>query len=261
MRWASVAVAALAVACASCRAREAPKREGPRARACSSPSGASEACVTTLEGLLAEAAPQPLRVRVERRVLARAAAEAIVAEARALGAPSESELDAAATALWPRWNDGPVVDVVHALFPTGPEADRAARAFAASLASNVGEEEFRKQAEASGARTVERINGIGNRGRTLAGLDLVREFSDAAVRLTMESRRTDLIHTAYGSHVVLLLARNEPEPFLVAARDAAVREEALTRRVRERLRALREKTPGEVEAGVLQTLEIPSASP
>jgi hypothetical protein len=262
MRGASVAALALALACASCRGREAPeRRESVHASACAAANGVDDACVKTLEVLLAEAAPQALRVRVERRVLARAAAEALVLEARALGAPSESEREAAATALWPRWNDGAVVDVVHALFATTPDADRRARAFTAELPSSASEEDFRALAKTAGAGAIERINGVGNRGRTLAGLELVREFSDAAVRLTLESPRSDLIHTAYGSHVLLLLSRHEPEPFVVAERDAAVLEEAMNRRVRARIQALREKTPSEPALGLLQSLEIPSASP
>jgi parvulin-like peptidyl-prolyl isomerase len=154
-----------------------------------------------------------------------------------------------------------VVDVVHALFPAGPDADRSARAFASSLVSPASEESFRSAAKVAGASAVERINGVGNRGRTLAGLVLVREFSDAAVRLTTASPRSDVVHTSYGSHIVLLLSRYEPEPFAASERVRALREEALNRRVRARIAAVREKYPSELQIEALQTLEIPASSP
>jgi hypothetical protein len=138
---------------------------------------------------------------------------------------------------------------------------RSARAFASSLPAGVDEEQFKAAAKSAGAAAVERINGVGNRGRTLAGLVLVSDFSNAAIRLTTSSPRSDVIHTSYGSHIVLLLGRAEPEPFVPSERASGLREEAMNRRVRARIAEQRGKFAVEVRQEALQSLEIPAPSP
>lgn len=262
---APVAVFALLVAFAAgaCRTGGAVVDEAPPKvqSACNGASTTFAACLEELDGLLANRAPAELAGRVARRVLARAEADRIVVQARGEGEPSGEEIEAAADALWPRWNDGPIVNVVHALFSGGDDAESRARAFASSLGVGVDEEAFRSAAKAAGATTVERIDAIGNRGRSLSGLALVREFSDAALRLTKSSPRSDVIHTSYGSHIVLLLGRAEPEPFVPSERAAGLREEALNRRVRARIDEQRGKLAVEVRPEALQALEIPAWSP
>jgi hypothetical protein len=228
---------------------------------CNGASTPLAACLEELDGLLANGAPAELAGRVARRVLARAEADRIVAQARGEGEPSGEEIEAAADGLWPRWNDGPVVDVVHALFAGGEDSEKRARAFASSLPAGVDEEQFKAAAKSAGAAAVERINGIGNRGRTLAGLVLVSDFSNAAIRLTTSSPRSDVIHTSYGSHIVLLLGRAEPEPFVPSERASGLREEAMNRRVRARIAEQRGKFAVEVRQEALQSLEIPAPSP
>lgn len=263
---APVAVFALLVAFAAgaCRRTEGGVVDDVPLKSKSACNGASTqpaACLAELEGLLANRVPADLADRVSRRVLARAEADRMVAQARGEGEPSGEEIEAAADALWPRWNDGPIVNVVHALFSGGDDAEIRARAFASSLGVGVDEEAFRSAAKMAGATTVERIDAIGNRGRSLSGLALVREFSDAALRLTTSSARSDVIHTSYGSHIVLLLGRAEPEPFVPSERAAGLREEALNRRVRARIDEQRGKLAVEVRPEALQALEIPASSP
>ncbi len=234
---------------------------GARDGACGRGAAQTAACTEVLVGLLVGGISPEARGRVERRVLARAEAERIVANASASGEPSKAELDAAADALWPRWNDGPIVDVVHALFAPERGGERAALAFASSLPEAVDEDRFTAIAKAANASAVERIEGIGNRGRTLSGLELVREFSVAVVRMTMDDPRSDIIHTPYGAHVVLLLKTHHVEPIEPRAREAALRTEALDRRVRSAVLAERGKHPTSIAPSALRTMEVPSSSP
>jgi hypothetical protein len=193
-------------------------------------------CGAGLEALLAGGAAEPQRARVERRVLARALAERLHREASERGAPSADELERAAERAWPRHNDGPIVSVVHALFPAGAKAEARASALAAAVGAKPTAELFEATARAAGADvTVERIEAIGNRGRTAAGLELERSFADAAVRLTMDSPRSDVVHTTYGEHVILAIGRGEPGAIDASARAAALAREAIAFRARDRI--------------------------
>lgn len=214
------------------------------------------ACRVRVEELLARGVRAHDRRGVERRVLARAQAERLQNASHAGGPPSIEEIERAAEAAWPKHNDGPIVSVVHALFPTARDADARAEALARALGAKPTAESFEAAARAAGSDVVvERIDAIGNRGRTVSGVVLERAFADAAVRLTMDSPRSDSVHTSYGTHVVLLLRRNEPAAVDAVARENALVSEAYTLRARDRLDELVARAAVRVEADAPSALK------
>jgi hypothetical protein len=215
-----------------------------------------------VEELLARGLARVEREAVERRVLARVLAERLNREAREHGAPSAAEVEQAAERVWPRLNDGPLVSVVHALFPTAPNADARASAFAASLDAKPTVEAFEATARAAGPDVViERIDAIGNRGRTATGVTLERAFADAAVRLTMDSPRSDVVHTSYGTHVLLVTRRLEPAPLDASSRKNALIEEAIALRARDRTDAIVMNAAVRVENNAPATLKFLRKNP
>lgn len=193
-------------------------------------------CEGEIADLLATRAPEAAHRWVERTTLARVMAERATRRARDEGAPTADELERVADHVWPRFNTGGFVSVVHALFPRGDKARARAESLAASLEMGIDASTFERLAHAAGSDVVvERITHIGDRGRTLEGQVLERSFADAANALTMTARRQAVVETSYGYHVILATERVEPRPIDAAERRVGLENEALSERARAEL--------------------------
>jgi len=207
-----------------------------RASECASEKPNVARCESELVDLLATQAPEAARRRVERSTLARLMAERATLSATNLAAPTAEELERVADLVWPRFNTGAFVSVVHALFPRGDNARPRAEALAARVEAGIDAPTFEGIAHEAGSDVVvERITHIGNRGRTLEGQVLERAFADAANALTMTGHRLAVVETSYGYHVVFATDRAEPRPFDPAERRAGLEKEALAERARSEL--------------------------
>ena len=166
------------------------------------------ACDEELAALVSSGLSEGRQRSIARSVYARAMTRDAHARAAAGGAGTAEETDAALDRLWPRVNTGPIVSVVHALFPPGPNGEVRARSFRASLRDGGTAEAFEQIAKRAGTDViVERVGHIGNRGRTLDGQSLDPTFVTAALALTPSSPYSDLVRTPYGAHILVLTER------------------------------------------------------
>ena len=228
---------ASAMAALSC-AREGADRSWTtgRSSACAGAVQDFAPCQQELDELLAAEAPEAARRWVERTTLARALAARATQRAAQRGAPSDDEIERVADLVWPRFNTGAFVSVVHALFPKGDAARSRAEALALRVPREMDSKAFEELAHGAGADVVvELITHVGNRGRTLEGQALERAFANAANELTMTGRRLAVVETSYGHHVILATERAEPRPIDARQVRIGLENEAIAERARAEL--------------------------
>ncbi len=255
-RVAALLVSAGALGCGASRTRTAPLAQAEVLPSPCDGGHRPEDCRPFVDELLARAVLEPERMRVERRTLARALANREVRVAKSRGAAPPEEAEAAAERIWPKLNDGPIVSVVHALFPEGPHCVARAEAFAREVGPAPEPKAFEARARALGdGIVVENIAHVGNRRKTAAGMTLEAAFADAAVALTTKAPRSDVVRTRYGAHLLVLTARIDAPPTDAKARALLLSEEVIALRVRDALAEAASRRPRMFDPGARETLK------
>ena len=236
--------------------------EEVRDSACAGAAANATRCREQTEQLLAKAAPDRTRRASERNALARTLVVRATAEAAKLGPATNEELQASAEREWPRFNTGPIVSVIHALFPASPNAAERAEAFAVRIAQTSDPKSFEQLAHEAGRDVVvERIDHIGNQGRTVEGLTLERAFADAAVALTKDSPRSHVVHTPYGEHMLMATEWLTARIATPAEAQKGVGEAAVAERVRKTLDGARLARPSAITSDAKETLQNAVSQP
>lgn len=227
-----------------------------RDSACSGAAANAMRCREQIDQLLAMAAPERTRRASDRNALARTLVARATVEAAKLGPATSEELEASAEREWPRFNTGPIVSVIHALFPASPDATERATRFAARLAQTSDAKGFEQLAREAGPDVVvERIEHVGNQGRTLEGLTLERAFADAAVALTKDSPRSHVVHTPYGAHMLMATEWLAARIATPAEAQKGLAEAALAERARKALENARQERPTAIANDAKETLQ------
>ncbi len=247
--------ALLVWACGSERAA-VQRVEDVRESACSGAAANAARCREQIEELLTEAAPERVRRASDRNALARALVARATAEAAKLGPATGEEVEASAEREWPRFNTGAIVSVIHALFPASPDATERAAGFALRIAQTSDAKSFEQLAHEAGRDVVvERIDHIGNQGRTVEGLTLERAFADAAVNLTKDSPRSHVVQTPYGAHVLMATEWLAARIATAAEAQKGLAEAAIAERARKTLEAARQGRQAAIASDAKETLQ------
>ncbi len=230
--------------------------EDVRESACSGAAADATRCREQIEELLTKAVPERIRRASDRNALARALVVRATAAAAKLGPATSEEIEASAEREWPRFNTGPIVSVIHALFPASPDATERAAGFALRIAQTSDAKSFEQLAHEAGREVVvERIDHIGNQGRTVEGLTVERAFADAAVTLTKDSPRSNVVHTSYGDHVLMATEWLAARMATPAEAQKGLAEAAIAERARKTLEAARQGRPTAIASDAKETLQ------
>lgn len=227
-----------------------------RDSACSGAAANAARCREQIEELLTMAAPERIRRASDRNALARALVARATAEAAKIGPATGEEVEASAEREWPRFNTGAIVSVIHALFPASPDATERAAGFALRIAQTSDAKSFEQLAHEAGRDVVvERIDHIGNQGRTVEGLTLERAFADAAVALTKDSPQSHVVHTPYGAHMLMATEWIAARIATPAEAQKGLAEAALAERARKALENARQERPTAIATDAKETLQ------
>jgi hypothetical protein len=202
---------------------------------------------------------------IERGILARALLERIAAQTRALGLPTEAEIEQEVEKRWTKFDRPDAVSVTHFVVQVrDPKEDSNARLRAEELARRVAgitdpkmfEERVKEAAAGDSSVVVESLPPTTTDGRafltddqgepTSDGPRLDPQFAKAANQLGLPGDQSKLIHTSFGYHVILLEGRVRGHLATIEEKRAALSEEVYVQRARNRIteliRADREKT-------------------
>jgi hypothetical protein len=211
---------------------------------------------------LSESAPTVARW-IERVVLARELLGALVEEAKAGGPPTDAEVQALSTARFWELDRPRMVRVVHAVVMSSDEnmvARALAERIAEATASAATAEDFQSAASAVPAGNftvrVESLPPVAVDGRAVdpekpppAGPPVQQfdvEFAAAAQRLERPGQQSPVVRSAFGYHVIYLIASIEPLRPSLDERRALLHDEIMSQRASALSKALLEKARSEL---------------
>ncbi len=182
-----------------------------------------------------------------RAALAKATSDRILAQSRALGAPTDTEVAELSARHWRDVDCPEGVRVVHALVKAGNGDPGRLRSTAGELrdvlAHTVSADDFLDKAKAfsetlsteAGGRVsvvAEALSAFAQDGRTIEGPEsaMASEFAQAAFALKRAGDVSSLVESQFGIHVIRLVERVGPRRLDVEARRELFAEEAHERR-------------------------------